>query len=838
MGQVGSQSICGNCGTVNAAGEQFCVNCGYSLAGGPTGPSFSGPTIVSSTAPSAISSGTPTLIGPNAPTIGGSGIRRTTGALIAGNLLESRYRVVRLVGKGGFGAVYEARDERFQAKRIVAIKEMSDGHLTPAERAQAIADFRQEADLLVQLKHPNLPDVSDFFEEGGKAYLVMEYIEGKTLEKEQEDAGGPLDENRVMGWALQLCDVLGYLHTQPQPIVFRDMKPSNVMITKSGQIKLIDFGIARIFKSTAAKDTTSLGSRGYAPLEQYGRGQSDARSDIYALGATLFDLLTKEVPADAPTRRINPQLFQTPRQLNPHISQAAENIVLKAMEQEPRDRFQSTAEMAQAIIATGLASNVGAYFGNTSSHLNTQATSAPTLAQTIPTSPPAAPGAPGSAGSPFMSAPPTTYPAGQSPLNVGAGLAPAQLTPAQQPPPSGPRISRRALLGLGAAGAVAVATGVYFFSRSGGTSNSPANTITLNFTYSTEKSTWMQAVADTFHSKGISYNNKSIQVVLDERGSVDGQARILSGEINPAAWSPASFLELNQLSANWQQQHNGADIIINNGDLLPKSLVFSPLVFAIWADRARVLLDKYGKIDWPAVHSAVTLKNGWSDIGGNPAWQLVKFGQTRPDQSNSGLLTITLLAYAANNEQRNLTVDQLNTAQFKQYFKDIEDAVNAFGRSSGTFLQNVVIQQGPAQYDIVTTYENLVLTLENQAISRQHQQLQLFYPGVNILSDHPFAILQAKGVTNEQRMAARVFREFLLATEQQKVALSSGFRPTNPNVQVTDNVPGNVFRGQPAGITISPQLQSLAQAPSGVAINKLLQVWTDQYGTSATTPGG
>src|SRR6266700_2257582 len=220
MGQVVSQSICGNrgtanaageqfcgnCGTANAAGEQFCGNCGYSLAGGPTGPNFSGPTIVSSTAPAAISSGAPTLIGSNAPTIGGSGsgMRRTTGALIAGNLLESRYRVVRLVGKGGFGAVYEARDERFQAKRIVAIKEMSDGHLTPAERAQAIADFRQEA------------------------YLVMEFIEGKTLEKEQDEAGGPLDENRVMGWALQLCDVLGYLHTQPQPIVFRDMKPSNV----------------------------------------------------------------------------------------------------------------------------------------------------------------------------------------------------------------------------------------------------------------------------------------------------------------------------------------------------------------------------------------------------------------------------------------------------------------------------------------------------------------------------------------------------------------------------------------------------------------------------------
>jgi serine/threonine protein kinase len=208
--------------------------------------------------------------------------------------------------------------------------------------------------LLVQLKHPNLPDVSDFFEENGKAYLVMEFIEGKTLEKVQDDAGGPLDEKLVMSWALQLCNVLSYLHTQPQPIVFRDLKPSNVMVTKNGQVKLIDFGIARIFKSTAARDTTTLGSRGYAPLEQYGRGQSDARSDIYALGATLYDLLTKNVPADAPTRRINPLAFEKPRQLNPRISKDTEYIVLKAMAGEPKDRYQSAADIFQAIVANGV----------------------------------------------------------------------------------------------------------------------------------------------------------------------------------------------------------------------------------------------------------------------------------------------------------------------------------------------------------------------------------------------------------------------------------------------------------------------------------------------------
>jgi serine/threonine protein kinase len=255
------------------------VNCGYALTGGPNsqGQGTSSPVAVAST----------------------SG-HRVTGALGPGVLLGGRYRIVQALGKGGFGAVYKAVDTRFQGQRVVAIKEMSDAQLSQSEKAQALQDFRHEANLLVQLNHPYLPNVSDFFEEAGKAYLVMEFVEGTTLEKKQEQAGGPLDESLVMGWALQLCTVLHYLHTRPQPIIFRDMKPSNVMVTNEGEIKLIDFGIARVFKASATKDTTLLGSVGYAPLEQYGRGQSDARSDIYALGATMYDLLTKEVPADAP----------------------------------------------------------------------------------------------------------------------------------------------------------------------------------------------------------------------------------------------------------------------------------------------------------------------------------------------------------------------------------------------------------------------------------------------------------------------------------------------------------------------------------------------------------
>jgi serine/threonine protein kinase len=273
-----------------------------------------------------------------------------SGTVTVGKLLGGRYRIVKMVGEGGFGAVYQANDERFQATRVVAVKEMSDVNLSPGEREKALEDFRHEANLLVQLNHPNLPQVSDFFEEGMKAYLVMEFIEGKTLEQVSDDAHGPLDEDLVMGWASQLCSVLQYLHKRKPPIIFRDMKPSNVMVTDDNQLKLIDFGIARIFKTSATKDTTLLGSQGYAPLEQYGRSQSDPRSDIYALGATLYHLLTGIVPADAPSRRVNPQVFLTPRQHNKRISQGTEEIVLMAMEQDPDERFQSAEAMRKAIL--------------------------------------------------------------------------------------------------------------------------------------------------------------------------------------------------------------------------------------------------------------------------------------------------------------------------------------------------------------------------------------------------------------------------------------------------------------------------------------------------------
>jgi tRNA A-37 threonylcarbamoyl transferase component Bud32 len=267
-----------------------------------------------------------------------------TGFLPPRTRLAGRYIILRRVGRGGMGAVYQAADDRIAGKHW-AIKEMSDAAITnPLEKRQAVEAFQQEAVMLATLDHPNLPKVTDHFSEGGKQYLVMDFIEGETLGEwiDRED-GKPLPVDDVLKWADQLCDVLEYLHGREPPVVFRDLKPGNVMVTPEGAVKLIDFGIARLFKPGKAADTAFFGTAGYAPREQYGKGQTDARSDVYALGATLYCLLTGDDPIDHPFD------FKDAHQLNEQVPEHVAATVAKALAHASEDRWQSVAEMRRAL---------------------------------------------------------------------------------------------------------------------------------------------------------------------------------------------------------------------------------------------------------------------------------------------------------------------------------------------------------------------------------------------------------------------------------------------------------------------------------------------------------
>lgn len=218
-------------------------------------------------------------------------------------LLYQRYHLLHRLGEGGFGAVYQAEDTQLGG-RLVAIKEMRpQSGLSAQENAEATEAFKKEALLLAELMHPNLPRIYDHFSESRNWYLVMDYIEGETLEALLgRTPGGYLPLVEALAIGLQLCDVLEYLHTRQPPIIFRDLKPLNIMHTSSGHLYLIDFGIARLFKPGQMKDTIAFGSPGYAAPEQYGKTQTTPRSDIYSLGATLHQMLTGIDPSLNPFR--------------------------------------------------------------------------------------------------------------------------------------------------------------------------------------------------------------------------------------------------------------------------------------------------------------------------------------------------------------------------------------------------------------------------------------------------------------------------------------------------------------------------------------------------------
>lgn len=254
-----------------------------------------------------------------------------------GDILQDRYQIVGTLGVGGFSSVYQARDMRFpNVTKLCAVKEMVISAPDPQLRELTIKSFEREASMLAMLDHPAIPDVSDYFTEGDRSYLVLELIRGQDLEVWLENQVELLTGERAIEWAIQLCSALDHLHSQkPKPIVFRDIKPSNIMLDQYNRIRLIDFGIAKVFET--GNKGTMIGTEGYSPPEQY-RGQAEPAGDIYALGATLHHLLTKQDP------RLEPPFTFAERpinKINPHVSPELEALIMRCLSYDPKDRFEN-----------------------------------------------------------------------------------------------------------------------------------------------------------------------------------------------------------------------------------------------------------------------------------------------------------------------------------------------------------------------------------------------------------------------------------------------------------------------------------------------------------------
>lgn len=256
-----------------------------------------------------------------------------------GSLVDGKYKILNKVGQGGMSVVYLAMNEK--ANKQWAVKEV---------RKDGIKDFEvvkqglvAETDILKKLSHPNLPSIVDVIDTEDSFIIIMDYIQGNSLNKALDEYGAQ-PQDHVIAWAKQLCDVLGYLHTRTPAIIYRDMKPANIMLKPDGNVTLIDFGTAREYKEKNLADTTCLGTVGYAAPEQFGgMGQTDARTDIYCLGATLYHLVTGMNPCEPPYE------IRPIREINPSLSSGLERILLKCTQRDPNDRYQSAAELMYAL---------------------------------------------------------------------------------------------------------------------------------------------------------------------------------------------------------------------------------------------------------------------------------------------------------------------------------------------------------------------------------------------------------------------------------------------------------------------------------------------------------
>jgi len=274
-----------------------------------------------------------------------------------GETLRGRYKIRERIGQGGMGSIYLAEDTRLKG-RLCALKEVEYERALPEKiRDEARDQFLREATILARLDHPNLPKVSDFFSNGPRDYLVMDYIPGDDLRTVLMDARRNktfLNEKEVLSWADQIASALSFLHIQEPPIVHRDIKPSNVKLMPHGLIKLVDFGLVKILAPEEVTITIiqGQGTALYTPLEQYGGSDShtDIRSDIYAFGATLYHLLTNESPVDARKRFLHPESLVSLRQINSGVSQRTEKAVLWAMSLHPDERPHTINEFRQALL--------------------------------------------------------------------------------------------------------------------------------------------------------------------------------------------------------------------------------------------------------------------------------------------------------------------------------------------------------------------------------------------------------------------------------------------------------------------------------------------------------
>ena len=371
---------------------------------------------------------------------------------------------------------------------------------------------------------------------------------------------------------------------------------------------------------------------------------------------------------------------------------------------------------------------------------------------------------------------------------------------------------------LVAAGVVAAQ---FILGRSKGTFLNPQPPLTVSVLYSSELTLWLEPSTNAFNSEKHKVGEQEVQVTLEKMDDGDAMRRILSTPNQPTVWIPASTIWVNLLNNQWRS-NNQSDLILRSGEYGTAPLVLTPMVFVMYKERADAFVKKFSNVDWKEIQQAVTTAGGWGDLGGDPDWGRVKYGQTDPHTSNAGLLAATLASYTYFNKTTGLAYADLDDKGYQDWIRGLANGLVADAPPTAEQQMVDMLRYGPSRYDVVSIYENLVAQQIKNAPGRFEQELRVFYPRTNIWSDHPYSILAGQSSSAEQKDAALLFEKYLYSPTVQNQALKAGFRPANPDVPLLTNDadnPFNIYKSQ--GLQPRIARTVLADTPPGDVLTRL-----------------
>ena len=683
------------------------------------------------------------------------------------------YRVIKVLGAGGMGVVFEAEDAALE--RRVALKAMLP---TLASSSSARQRFLREARAAAAIENERIVQIYHVGEDRGVPFLVMPLLKGESLEDSiNRDCRLPV--NDVLRIGREIAEALAAAHDRG--LIHRDIKPANVWLEGArAHVKLLDFGLARAAETDAplTQQGNIVGTPAFMAPEQATGGALDGRCDLFSLGCVLYRICTGRLPFEGTSSvsilmAIVGEEPAAPQDVFASVPEPLSRLIMQLLAKKPAERPASAHAVIEALNAiqplprerdTVVAVTPGRVTERISSTQITQPS--PTL--------------PANAGDP-----------------PSAGMSRATR-------------GRAWMLVLAATSlAIVLGTGVWFL-----TPLLNHSVVEIGIAYGTEKQAWFkQAVVDFAATP----EGKNIKIKLIPMGSLEGGKAVATLEDQRIhVWAPASSLYKDTFLRDWRIKHPGHNPIVKE-----EPLALTPIVFVMWKERHDAFIAKYKTICFPTIAKAMYEKAGWGDIAGRPEWGRFRFGHTHPGESNSGLMTLVLLAYNLNHKDKGLTHADITRPEFQAELTNIERGLAGMSNSTGNLMKDMV-SKGPSAYDALVVYESVAIDYLKLARGRWGD-LHVAYPTRNLWSENPYYILDVPWSSKEQRQAADAFLSYLMNEPAQRQALAHGFRPANINIPILDHPDSPFVVYRDSGLSVN--LPAVCDPPGKPIIDDLLQVW-------------